>query len=491
MRLDLRPARRALLVLSAVLLPLLTISCKRSGGSSAPPSETVVAEGIVGPSGGTLRVSNPNSALVGTEIIIPAGALNSTESIQIVATQKFPQLQAAGTPALVRDVPQTILGVSLRPRTLTLAAPATVTIRYTKQYEDQMLARFLISFTPRQDLADDLAVFARTGMQPTFRLVSPVSADSTDRSVVFTTLALGDFFAMHPFLYAALYQNRKLIDPAVPLKFLNHNGLLFEDPAGTQSISVGHGSLAAFFTGNASQNVIVIHGLGSSPLEFMGVDDFLPADPARGLRQLLPNVIAYQYPTTRSVIENANHLYDLIHDQMKAGFSCNIVAHSMGGLVARYMMEQSHKDPRRAGFQNGDPTLANRVRSLVTVGTPHEGASLANTVFSVLGLFDISSDPRLFNGISDLRQGAGSFTGQLNSLYKDNSCRYFFLAGDVGAGTDLVVGVDSATLAIPLSPPETFAVFSGVSTLFEHGQLHTSAAQNGVLQAVFQVLTLP
>lgn len=48
----------------------------------------------------------------------------------------------------------------------------------------------------------------------------------------------------------------------------------------------------------------------------------------------------------------------------------NLVAHSMGGLVARYFLESgTYNDGNCEGFAN--------VRSLITIGTPHRGAPLA------------------------------------------------------------------------------------------------------------------
>ncbi|WP_448102318.1 lipase/acyltransferase domain-containing protein [Luteibacter jiangsuensis] len=59
---------------------------------------------------------------------------------------------------------------------------------------------------------------------------------------------------------------------------------------------------------------------------------------------------------------------DVLHAAHGEDLAINIVAHSMGGLVARYYLE-SGKYIGRKGFSS--------VRRLVTIGTPHRGAPLA------------------------------------------------------------------------------------------------------------------
>lgn len=77
----------------------------------------------------------------------------------------------------------------------------------------------------------------------------------------------------------------------------------------------------------------------------------------RGIRALLPQV-----PPTSGVAERAARLREQIGAAIDG--PVNIVAHSMGGLDARYMIS-------RLG-------MANRVRSLTTVSTPHLGTYLAD-----------------------------------------------------------------------------------------------------------------
>jgi triacylglycerol lipase len=105
--------------------------------------------------------------------------------------------------------------------------------------------------------------------------------------------------------------------------------------------------------------VILVHGL-------FGFDRMARFDYFRGIAKHLESIgchaHAVKLPRARSVPERARALCDAImalpHERV------DLIAHSMGGLDARYAL---------AHFG-----LASRVRSLVTVGTPHRGTPLAD-----------------------------------------------------------------------------------------------------------------
>lgn len=76
-------------------------------------------------------------------------------------------------------------------------------------------------------------------------------------------------------------------------------------------------------------------------------------------------------PPTSSIPSRASHLAS----QIAASYSStpvNIVAHSMGGLDARYMLSCLKREDVR-------------VKSLVTIGTPHRGSAVADRVLGSLG----------------------------------------------------------------------------------------------------------
>jgi triacylglycerol lipase len=105
--------------------------------------------------------------------------------------------------------------------------------------------------------------------------------------------------------------------------------------------------------------VILVHGLFG--FDRMGRLDYFRGI-ARHLETLGCHAHAVKLSRARSVPERARELCDAItalpHERV------DLIAHSMGGLDARYAL---------AHFG-----LASRVRSLVTVGTPHRGTPLAD-----------------------------------------------------------------------------------------------------------------
>ena len=103
------------------------------------------------------------------------------------------------------------------------------------------------------------------------------------------------------------------------------------------------------------------------------------------------------YDWRKSNVLSANILADALDKAVEEHgnqLAVNIIAHSMGGLVARYYLE-SGEFSKREGIK--------RVRQLITLGTPHRGAPLALT--AAVGLerrlflsrdqvLQLASDPR-------------------------------------------------------------------------------------------------
>lgn len=113
--------------------------------------------------------------------------------------------------------------------------------------------------------------------------------------------------------------------------------------------------------------IVLAHGLfGFAQLHL------IPSFPAiqywRGITEALTaagcSVVTASVPPSSSIADRAAALLDNINAQVAPGATVNIIAHSMGGLDARYMVSQLQ--PR---FQ---------VASLVTVATPHRGSAFAD-----------------------------------------------------------------------------------------------------------------
>src|SRR5437764_5931485 len=86
-----------------------------------------------------------------------------------------------------------------------------------------------------------------------------------------------------------------------------------------------------------------------------------------------PTLYVVPYDWRKSNALAANVLADSLDKAVEEHgneLTLRIIAHSMGGLVARYYLE-SGEFSKRQGFQT--------VRELITLGTPHRGAPLALT----------------------------------------------------------------------------------------------------------------
>lgn len=107
--------------------------------------------------------------------------------------------------------------------------------------------------------------------------------------------------------------------------------------------------------------VIFVHGLGGHPGNFVGLKTYFAG---RGRTR----TYVVDFGNASSLTVMADHLRNALEDV----YACNdleddervdLVAHSMGGLVARLVLD--------------DEVWRNRVANLVTLGTPHLGSHLA------------------------------------------------------------------------------------------------------------------
>ena len=224
----------------------------------------------------------------------------------------------------------------------------------------------------------------------------------------------------------------------------------------------------------------MLHGLQGSPLDFRGPFD-LPAS----LGATVKNLVFVTHPSGRGVRETANVLYDLIRSNQRPGFGCAIVGHSLGGNIGRYMVEQSHLDSARAGFDATDAPLSDVVTKLVLLGTPNAGSETAGGLFAALVPVLSGDDAAFARAGLDLLEGPGTFTALQNAAYVDNATQYHVIAGDVGIGGDGIVALPSAR-AIALAMGETEMVFP-----VAHFDLHRGAAGNGIAARIDWLLQTP
>ena len=123
----------------------------------------------------------------------------------------------------------------------------------------------------------------------------------------------------------------------------------------------------------------------------------------RGITEALTandiEVITASVPASASIEERAVKLGKDI-EQKAGGKSVNVVAHSMGGLDARYMISRL-KPP------NVD------VLSLTTIASPHRGSAFADYVFSQIGPVRL---PKVYRALDIMKLETGAFS-QLTRKY--------------------------------------------------------------------------
>lgn len=130
--------------------------------------------------------------------------------------------------------------------------------------------------------------------------------------------------------------------------------------------------------------VVLAHGLlGFAELKLAG--SYLPPIHYwRGITEALTangtEVITATVPASGSIEERSARLRENILEGSK-GRPVNIIAHSMGGLDARYMISYAHRRRLQRQLRGNDIN----VRALVTIATPHHGSAYADFLFDAIG----------------------------------------------------------------------------------------------------------
>jgi triacylglycerol lipase len=151
--------------------------------------------------------------------------------------------------------------------------------------------------------------------------------------------------------------------------------------------------------------IVLAHGLmGFDELRLAG--KYLPGIQYwRGIKEAMHKndieVITTSVPTTGSIKQRAYALLEQL-DEKAAGRSVNIVAHSMGGLDARYLISNI----RPSKFH---------VKSLTTIATPHRGSSAADIVLREIGDEHL---PGIYKLLARLKIDSGAFS-QLTRKYME------------------------------------------------------------------------
>lgn len=454
------------LLVSALWVPVAVLAAcvkvdRNSGVEPLRRSQLVASGHIVAAEGGVVRPGGENAPFADVAVGFPPGALPADTDIEIYVRFGDPRL------------PSVVQTIEIRPAGLELLAPATVTVLYSELYASAVGSFWTESAVSLYSFVEGPEVDER---------VHEIADRDLERDLVrASTLRLGTFYCVHHPLRALIGQPTRLVDPGVALRAEVVDGRTERSDGGRIEVPVGKGSLASFWSSPAERNLLVLPGLLGDPIQLATATSVAPGTPDGGLNDSYDNVVVFQYSSGRSLAETANRLYDLVLERAEPGFGCSLIAHGTGGLVARYAIERSHLDPRRAGYAPDQPKLDDRIPCVVFVGTPNQGAAAAESRFASLLHVLFDTDLPFVQGIVDIVPAPDSFVAALNRGWERPASRYFAIAGDVGgAQSDGLVDVLSA-VGVPrtFSRPDAHQVFSG--PIYDHTSLLVFADRTGVV----------
>ena len=169
---------KVLLVLLMVCLPLY--GCGSSKSDEPPVTPEVKegqASGKVGSSGGTIEVTNPNSPIKGTKVVVPQDALDSDEMVKIVIDY-------------TDQLPGPI-------DTNTVAASKAIVLAKNNDYKFKLPVMVTIPYTDTQMSSGDIpAVFYWDKTYKKYVAVGVKNIDTTNKTITYTTVHFTDFVVL-------------------------------------------------------------------------------------------------------------------------------------------------------------------------------------------------------------------------------------------------------------------------------------------------------
>lgn len=373
----------SLIVLFLVLVVLMT-KCDKIDTShpNAPlPQKSTLLEQTFGQQGGELATPQ------GIKITVPRGALKDSARIAVKPTDDVlhstQQMRSISRPFVISV------------KTDTLNAPLSLHIpidRPTNPKNVVVIARFKGNVPMRSSTYQDLEQF--------IVLKHSMGHNSVDAELGYYKSNLSET------LSPSWLDYRIDVLEVESKKLHNSLGLLYVVPKVPFTDNLV--KLEENYKVKAGEKVLVlVHGWTSDPrscwtsfinyLAFPGV-------------HLYDKVLTFGYNTGLHIDTNGKALADNIKRKLK-GAKVDIVAHSMGGLVARSAIENHN--------------AADNVRSLITLGTPHRGTLIASTSVDNIGSFlsGINSD-----GGNDLSYSS-EFIKRLEANSRPSQTNYHFFAG--------------------------------------------------------------
>lgn len=457
--------RFASLLLLSAAIPLGCARIERTTGIEPYEGRLLVARTRVsGELGGEVAVADPRGLHSAVRLVVPAGALPADTELSIWVRYGDPRL------------PSVVQTFELEPRGLRLAIPASFDVQYSESYELTAGGVWneldVVPWSFVDDPAKDL------------RMHEARSHDVDDNVVGTQIEQLGSVFCMHRELRTLTLPAAELVDPETPVHATLVEGLPVETVGGERAYRIGRGTLAGFFAGQVSRNLLVVPGVFGDSLVLAGDNGLLPQDSTEGLNGDFDNIVVFRFAAGRAIRENGNRLYDLLRQRIAPGFRCDAIAHGGGGLVLRWALEQAHADESRTGYAPMDRPLGEHFDRVVLLATPNDGAPAVALRFEAILAAADTADARFVQGLADLIPGRSPVIDLLGAAPPPTGQRYYSIAGDVaGGGSDGLVEVSSAVGRDGSWPHlESHLVFSGPS--YDHYTLIAGARRTGVaLQA--------
>ncbi len=317
-------------------------------GSPTAPASGATATRTLGPTGGEIPLGN-------FTITFPAGSFTDSTTVTVTSLGAGPVLETQGDPvgSIINVEMRSAAKLSsrVRPRSQAAAVPIiTFTVEGDGQY--LIVRRGNLSIAGESFLLTEYPAFTTStaGEDSSVRVSTVDNFFHFGSSVTFALLSLDSLLAAVP--------------PAdlVPFDAATRTEIV-EQPLGNKvPIVLVHGyDSREHHTEGSEQSP------WNSLYKQLVWETFYSRIAVTGLEKLADNVQIYEfiYPTWKSVEENGQALAQeiLASSELKDSERIMVVAHSMGGLVARRALEYGVQD---------------NIKKIVTLGTPHHGSILAS-----------------------------------------------------------------------------------------------------------------
>jgi hypothetical protein len=209
---------------------------------------------------------------------------------------------------------------------------------------------------------------------------------------------------------------------------------------------------------DASIDVIFVHGLGGDPFTTWQAEPGARFWP-RWLAEEFPNINFYTVGydsqllagvfvgSGASIIDRATILLDLLMSRPIKARAVVFIVHSLGGLIVKQMLRRCH-DAANPSYK----AFLGSVKAVSFLGTPHQGAQLANSVCAAVGLFlsknvkELSFGHEPLNNLNEwFRNWAGGSSISVRSYYEVHKTKGVTIVDKVTANP-YVLGCDPVAL---------------------------------------------